>query len=120
MNDVAPLLQTAREKGKLLTMMESSAAQTTTMETKLDELSDKWEELQTKLNERQEEEGKKREAVAALNNEVKTVWKRLDELATSTEDLTAVTYDTAKVLEQRDNYQVFYNNSQTSCALIGP
>lgn len=115
LNDVAPLLQTAREKGKLLTMMESHAAQTTTMETKLDDLSNKWEELQRKLNDRQEDAEKEREAVAALNKEVKTVWKRLDELAASTEDLTAITYDTAKVLEQRDNYQVL--NSWALCHL---
>ena len=119
LNDVTPLLQTAREKEKLLTMMESHAAQTTTMETNVDDLSSKWEELQRKLNDKQEEAEKKREAVAALNKEVETVWKRLDELAASTEDLTAVAYDTAKVLEQRDNYQVFYNNCQNSRALIG-
>ena len=87
-------------------MMESHAAQTTTKETQLDDLNNKWEQLQRKLNDRQEDAEKEREAVAALNKEVKTVWKRLDELAASTEDLTAITYDTAKVLEQRDNYQV--------------
>ena len=119
LNDVTPLLQTAREKEKLLTMMESHDAQTTTMETNVDDLSSRWEELQRKLNDKQEEAEKKREAVAALNKEVETVWKRLDELAASTEDLTAVAYDTAKVLEQRDNYQVFYNNCQNSRALIG-
>lgn len=105
LNVVAPLLQTAREKGKLLTMMESHAAQAPMLK-KHEELSVKWEELQQKLYDSQHEEERKREAMAALNSEVQTVWKKLDELAASTEDLTAVTYDNTKVLEQRENYQV--------------
>ena len=106
LDDVAPLLQTAREKGKLLTMMESHGELGAKVQTKLDELSDKREGLQKKLHDRLADAETKREAVATLNNEVMTVAKRLDELAASTEDLTAVTYDTTKVLEQRDNYEV--------------
>ena len=104
--DVAPLLQNAREKGKLLTMMESSGEQGTKVQSKLDELSEKWDELQGKLNDRVADSERKNEAVAAFNSEVRTVAKRLNELAASTDDLTAISYDSTKVLEQRDNYEV--------------
>jgi len=89
--------------------------QETTVKTKLDELSEKWDELQTRLRDRIAESENKREDVAALNNEVKTVSKRLDELAASTEDLTATTYDTTKVLEHRDNYEVISSFTGRYC-----
>ena len=107
LDDVAPLLQTASEKGKLLAMMELHGARgKNEVQSKLDELSGKWDELQTKLSEKIAESEEKCEAVTALNNEVETVSRRLDELAASTEDLTAATYDTANVLEHRENYEV--------------
>ena len=106
LDDVAPLLQNAREKGKLLTMMESPGEQGIKVQSKLDELSEKWDELQGKLHDRVADSERKNEAVAAFNSEVRTVAKRLKELAASTDDLTAITYDSTKVLEQRDNYEV--------------
>lgn len=75
------------------------------IQSKLNELSGKWEELQTRLHDKIAE-SEKCEAVTALNNEVETVSRRLDELAASTEDLTAATYDTANVLEHRESYEV--------------
>ena len=110
LDDVAPLLQTASEKGKLLTMMEPYGARAKNeVQSKLDELNGKWDELQTKVSKKVAESEEKCEAVTALNNEVETVSRRLDELAASTEDLTAATYDTANVLEHRENYEVRYN-----------
>ena len=109
LDDVAPLLQNAREKGKLLTMMESPGEQGIKVQSKLDELSEKWDELQGKLHDRVADSERKNEAVAAFNSEVRTVAKRLKELAASTDDLTAITYDSTKVLEQRDNYEVQVN-----------
>ena len=107
LEDVAPLLQTANEKGKLLGRMEPHTARgTNDVKSRLDELSSKWDELQTKLSEKIAESEEKCEAVTALNNEVETVSRRLDELAASTEDLTAATYDAANVLEHRENYEV--------------
>ena len=107
LDDVAPLLQTASEKGKLLTMMEPHGSRgKIEVQSRLEELSGKWDELQTKLSQKIAESEEKSEAVTALNNEVETVSRRLDELAASTEDLTAATYDTAKVLEHRENYEV--------------
>ena len=106
LDDVAPLLQNAREKGKLLTMMESPGEQGIKVQSKLDELSEKWNELQEKLHDRVADSERKNEAVAAFNSEVRTVAMRLKELAASTDDLTAITYDSTKVLEQRDNYEV--------------
>ena len=106
LDDVAPLLQKAREKGKLLTMMESPGEQGIKVQSKLDELSEKWDELQGKLQDRVADSERKNEAVAAFNSEVRTVAMRLKELAASTDDLTAITYDSTKVLEQRDNYEV--------------
>ena len=76
------------------------------VQNKIDELSSKWDELQTKLSVKIAESEEKCEAVTALNNEVETVSRRLDVLAASTEDLTAATYDTANVLEHRENYEV--------------
>ena len=106
LDDVAPLLQTASEKGKLLTMMESHGPQgKDEVQSKVDELSEKWEALQTRLHDKLAE-SEKCQAVTALNDEVETVAKRLDELAASTEDLTAASYDTARVLEHRENYEV--------------
>ena len=106
LEDVAPLLQIASEKGKLLTMMEPRGARgKDEIQSKLDELSGKWEELHTKLHDKIAQ-SEKCEAVTALNNEVETVSRRLDELAASTEDLTAATYDTANVLEHRESYEV--------------
>ncbi|KAL9958264.1 hypothetical protein ACROYT_G035259 [Oculina patagonica] len=105
LDDVAPILQTASEKGKLLTMMEPHGARgKDEIQAKLSELSDKWEELQTKLHDKIAK-SEKCEAVTALNNEVETVSRRLDELAASTEDLTAATYDTANVIEHREGYE---------------
>ena len=106
LDDVAPLLQNAREKGKLLTMMESPGEQGIKVQSKLDELSGKWDELQGKLHDIVADSERKNEAVAAFNSEVRTVAMRLKELAASTDDLTAITYDSTKVLEQRDNYEV--------------
>ena len=107
LDDVAPLLQTASEKGKLLGMLEPHGSRgKNEVQSRLEELSSKWDELQTKLSEKIAESEEKSEAVTALNNEVETVSRRLDELAASTEDLTAATYDTAKVLEHRENYVV--------------
>ena len=107
LDDVAPLLQTASEKGKLLTMMEPHGSRgKNEVQSRLEELSGKWDELQTKLSQKIAESEEKSEAVTALNNEVETVSRRLDELAASTEDLTAATYDTARVLEHRENYEV--------------
>ena len=107
LDEVAPLLQTASEKGKLLAMMEPHTARgKNEVQSRLDELSGKWDELQTKLSEKIAESEEKCEAVTALNNEVETVSRRLDELAASTEDLTAAAYDTANVLEHRESYEV--------------
>lgn len=107
LDDVAPLLQTASEKGKLLSMIEPQGSRgKNEVQSRLEELSGKWDELQTKLSEKIAESEEKSEAVTALNNEVETVSRRLDELAASTEDLTAATYDNAKVLEHRENYEV--------------
>ena len=106
LDDVAPLLQTAREKAKVLTMMEPYGSQgRDEVQFKVDELAEMWEALQTKLQYKIAET-EQCQAVNALNDEMETVARRLDELAASTEDLTASSYDCTRVLEQRDNYEV--------------
>lgn len=72
---------------------------------KVDELAEIWEALQTKLQYKIAET-EQCQAVNALNDEMETVARRLDELAASTEDLTASSYDCTRVLEQRENYEV--------------
>lgn len=106
LDDVAPLLQTAREKAKVLTMMEPYGSQgRDDVQFKVDELAEIWEALQTKLQYKIAET-EQCQAVNALNDEMETVARRLDELAASTEDLTASSYDCTRVLEQRENYEV--------------
>lgn len=106
LDDVAPLLQTAREKAKVLTMMEPYGSQgRDEVQFKVDELAEIWEALQTKLQYKIAET-EQCQAVNALNDEMETVARRLDELAASTEDLTASSYDCTRVLEQRENYEV--------------
>lgn len=106
LDDVAPLLQTAREKAKVLTMMEPYGSQgRDEVQFKVDELAEIWETLQTKLQYKIAET-EQCQAVNALNDEMETVARRLDELAASTEDLTASSYDCTRVLEQRENYEV--------------
>lgn len=106
LDDVAPLLQTAREKAKVLTMMEPYGSQgRDEVQFKVDELAEIWEALQTKLQYKIAET-EQCQAVNALNDEMETVARRLDELAASTEDLTTSSYDCTRVLEQRENYEV--------------
>ena len=100
-SSVATLLQLFREKNEQL---ESPFPQLTTMQTKLDDLGGRWEELRTKIKDRQDEGEREREA--ALNNELEMVSRKLDALAASTEDLRAISYEETKVLEQRETYEV--------------
>lgn len=101
LNSVVTLFQLFREKNEQL---ESPFPQLTTMERKLDDLGGRWEGLQTKIKDRQDEGEREREA--ALNNELKMVSRQLDALAASTEDLRAISYEETNVLEQRETYEV--------------
>ena len=53
-----------------------------------------------------DESDMRRDAVTVLDGDIRTVSRRLDELAASTDDLRAETYDVGNVLEQRENYEV--------------